>query len=100
MTEDRQQSVIITPKQRRAIDALRFERDEIVRRATEHIGEIEAAFQEQGHMLALVHGLPHGDGWTYRFEGEQVDGEARVKLIAVPPAPGEQAEPDAEAEGD
>jgi hypothetical protein len=92
---EKEQSVIITPKQRRAIDALRFERDEIVRRANEHISEIEAAFQEQGRMLAMLHGLPHGDGFTYRFEGEEVDGETQVKLTAVPP---EAEEPKDETE--
>jgi hypothetical protein len=91
-----QQSVIITPKQRRAIDALRFERDEIVRRANEHIAEIEAAFQEQGRMLAMLHGLPHGEGFTYRFEGEEVDGETQVKLVAVPSEPEEETEEEAD----
>jgi hypothetical protein len=101
-----QQSVIITPAQRHAIDALRLERtlieqrtneavqhaQEMMRRAEEQTAKIVEAFQEQGRILALVHGLPHGDGWTYRFEAVDVDGDTRVKLIAEEQVPGPEPE--------
>jgi hypothetical protein len=92
-TEAQDQSVIITPKQARAVLALQFERQEIERRANEQIAEIMGAFQEQGRMLALMHQLPRDEGITYRFESVDVDGAPRVKLIAVP-APEPEAEPD------
>jgi hypothetical protein len=83
-----EESVILTPKQARAVIALQFEREEIARQANEQIAEIVEAAQEQGRMLALVHQLPRGEGITYRFEPVAVEGEERprVKLIAVPPA--------------
>ena len=80
----REESTILTPKQARAIAALQFEREEIVRQANEQIGQIMAAFQEQGRMLALVHQLPRGEDVTYRFDSVDVDGEMRVKLTAMP----------------
>lgn len=89
------QSVTLTPKQARAIVALQFEREEIARHANEQIGEIMEAFQEQGAMLALVHGMPRGDGWTYIFESTMVDGTPRIKMTAKPqdePAPEEAQE--------
>jgi hypothetical protein len=42
-------------------------------------------------MLALLHELPHGDGWTYRFESVDQDGASRIKLTAQPPEPGTEA---------
>jgi hypothetical protein len=98
-----EESVILTPKQARAVIALQFEREEIARQANEQIAEIVEAAQEQGRMLALVHQLPRGEGITYRFEPVAVEGEERprVKLIVVedpckgvPPAP--EPEPPAE----
>jgi len=92
--KEQAQSVILTPKQARAIIALQFERQEIARRANEQIEEIMAAFQEQGRILAMVHQLPHGEGMKYRFDSVDVDGEdkPRVKLTAVPPTPEAPAE--------
>ena len=88
------QSVVITPGQARAVIALQFERDELVRRTNKEVGEIMRAFQEQGRMLAMVHQLPSGEGWLYRFDSVDVDGEdkPRVKLTAVPPTPEAPAE--------
>ena len=84
-TEQTQEhSVIITPRQARAVSALQFERNEIVRQANEQIAQINEAFQEQGRILALVHELPRGDDWQYRFEDVDVDGQLRVKLTAMP----------------
>jgi len=83
--KEQAQSVILTPGQARAVTALQFERQEIARQANEQIGQIMAAFQEQGRMLALVHQLPRGEDVTYRFDSVDVDGEMRVKLTAMPP---------------
>jgi hypothetical protein len=93
--EKTQESVILTPGQARAAIALQFEREEIIRRTNEQIAEIVEAFQEQGRMLALIHQLPRGEGWSYRFDSIDVDGEPRVKLTAVAP-PEPAAEPAAE----
>jgi len=92
--KEQAQSVILTPKQARAIIALQFERQEIARQANEQIAEIMEAFQEQGRMLSLVHQLPRDEGITYRFDSVDVDGEdkPRVKLTAVPPTPEAPAE--------
>jgi len=95
-----EESVILTPKQARAVTALQFEREEIARHANEQIGQIVEAFQEQGRMLSLVHQLPRGEDVRYRFDSIDVDGESRVKLTAVPaPVPDDSkapAEPDVE----
>jgi len=92
--KEQAQSVILTPKQARAVTALQFERQEIARQANEQIAEIMEAFQEQGRMLSLVHQLPRDEGITYRFDSVDVDGEdkPRVKLTAVPPTPEAPAE--------
>jgi hypothetical protein len=82
--QTQEQSVIITPGQARAVSALQFERNEIVRQANEQIAQINEAFQEQGRILALVHELPRGDDWQYRFEDVDVDGQLRVKLSSLP----------------
>lgn len=84
-----EESLLLTPKQARAITALYIEREEIRRQANEQIGEIMEAFQEQGRMLALVHQLPRGNGVTYAFEDVDVDGQRRIRLTAVP-APEEE----------
>jgi len=91
--KEQAQSVILTPKQARAVTALQFERQEIARQANEQIAEIMEAFQEQGRMLSLVHQLPRDEGVTYRFDSVDVDGEPRVKMTATPAKP---EQPDAE----
>lgn len=96
MTKETKESVILTPKQARAVNALQFERSEIVRQANEQIGQIMEAFQEQGRLLAMVHQLPGGEGITYRFDTVDVDGEMRVKLTAELPEPEAPAEADEE----
>lgn len=80
----KEQSVIVTPKQGRAVEALQFERDEILKRVNKQLAEIGEAWQEQGRMLALVHQLPTGNGITYRFDSADVDGQPRVKLTVIP----------------
>jgi hypothetical protein len=96
--QPQEESVILTPKQARAVIALQYEREEIARQANAQIAEIVEATQEQGRLLALVHQLPRSEGVTYRFEPVAVEGEERprVKMTAVPPAPPEPepAEPD------
>jgi len=83
--QKQEQSVVLTPKQARAVIALQFEREEIVRQANEQIAEIMEAFQEQGRMLAMLHELPHGEGWTYQFQSVEHEDKPRIKLTANPP---------------
>jgi hypothetical protein len=101
--QPQEESVILTPKQARAVIALQYEREEIARQANEQIAEIVEATQEQGRLLALVHQLPRSEGVTYRFEPVAVEGEERprVKMTAVSPEPEPEApEPGpAEVEG-
>jgi hypothetical protein len=94
-----EQSVILTPKQARAVLALQFEREEIARRANEQINEIMEAFQDQGAMLAVIHQLPRGEDWVYAFESVTDEGQPRIKLTAKP-AEAEPAEAEAPEEGD
>ena len=95
-----EESTIITPAQARAVLALEYERAEILRRANEQLSEIHAALQEQGRMLAGVHGLARDA--QYRFESVDLAGERRIKLIAVPPVkealPSAEEPPQADAE--
>lgn len=90
MTKEAKTSVILTPGQARAIVALEFERQEIARGANEQIGQIVAAFQEQGRLLAMVHQLPRGEKIKYRFDTVEMEGEPRLKLTALPPATKEE----------
>jgi len=88
-----EQSVIITPGQARALIALQFEREEIVRRINKQMEEIAEAVQEQGHMLSLLYQLPIGKNITYRFDSVTVDDEMRIRLTAVEAPAEEVAEP-------
>ena len=72
-----EQSAILTLAQARAGVALEHERNEIVQAANEQLKQIADAFQEQGRILASVHGLP-GEA-RYRFEPS----DEGVRLVAV-----------------
>ena len=82
---DNEQTIILTSGQARGVTALEFERQELARKANEQLAEIAEAIQEQGRMLSLVHGMPRGEGVTYRFDGVVLDEVVRIKMTVVEP---------------
>ena len=92
MAESQDQSVVLTPGQARGITALEYERQETAKRANAELNIIAAAIQEQGKMLSLVHGMPRGEGVTYRFDGVMLDEEVRIKMTVIEPEEEVEAE--------